>query len=114
MHQCTYLSILLVEYPDGGDSIDLDIVSADTSELFTEVVDESLGWFLVRVEDDALVSETDQLDVLHLEDVTVGGWTGHQGGMSKNMGFSTIENSFDNRLALNAVAVKRTTSFNTL
>ena len=78
-----YLSILLVEYPDGGDSIDLDIVSADTSELFTEVVDESLGWFLVRVEDDALVSETDQLDVLHLEDVTVGGWTGHQGGMSE-------------------------------
>ena len=110
-----YLSILLVEYPDGGDSIDLDIVSADTSELFTEVVDESLGWFLVRVEDDALVSETDQLDVLHLEDVTVGGWTGHQGGMSENMGFSTIENSFDStRLALNAVAAKRTTSFNTL
>ena len=51
--------------------------------MFTEVVDESLGWFLVRVEDDALVSETDQLDVLHLEDVAVGGGTREQSRVSE-------------------------------
>lgn len=66
----------MIEHSHGGDAVDLDIVLVNTSELLNEIVDESLGWFLVRVEDETLVLKTNQLDVLHLEDVAVGGGAG--------------------------------------
>ena len=50
--------------------------------MLEKIVDESLGWFLVRVENDAFICETDQLDVLHLEDVAVGGGTREQSRVS--------------------------------
>ena len=72
----------MIEHSHGGDAVDLDIVLVNTSELLNEIVDESLGWFLVRVEDETLVRKTDQLDVLHLEDVAVGGGTREQSRVS--------------------------------
>ena len=44
-----YLSILLVQHPHGSIPIYFHIVSVNTSKLFNQVIDESLGWFLVRV-----------------------------------------------------------------
>ena len=76
------LCILLIEHPHGSGIIDLDVILVDTSELLEKIVDESLGWFLVRVENDALVRKTNQLDVLHLEDVAVGRGPGEQRWMS--------------------------------
>ena len=72
----------MVEHPHGGDTVDLNIVLVNTSELLNEIVNESLGWFLVRVQDETLVRKTDQLDVLHLEDVAVGGGTREQSRVS--------------------------------
>ena len=37
---------------------------------------------LVRVEDDALVWQTDQLDVLHFQNIAVRRRTGHEGRVS--------------------------------
>ena len=61
----------MIEHPHRCGIIDLDVILVDTSQLLEKIVDESLGWFLVRVENDALVRKTNQLDVLHLEDVAV-------------------------------------------
>ena len=82
LHYFSCLCISLVEHPHGGDTVDLDIVLVNTSELLNEIVNESLGWFLVRVQDETLVRKTDQLDVLHLEDVAVGGGTREQSRVS--------------------------------
>ena len=66
------LCILLIEHPHGSGIIDLDVILVDTSELLEKIVDESLGWFLVRVEDNAFIWQTDQFDVFHLKNVAVG------------------------------------------
>ena len=42
-------------------------------ELHLETVDEVLRGLVVRVEDQALVTEADQLDVLHLKEEAAGG-----------------------------------------
>ena len=66
----------MIEHPHRCGIIDLDVILVDTSQLLEKIVDESLGWFLVRVENDAFILKTDQLDVLHLEDIAVGGGSG--------------------------------------
>ena len=46
-------------------------------ELHLETVDEVLCRLVVRVQDEALVTEADQLDVLHLKEEAAGGRPAH-------------------------------------